>query len=81
MSKRYKLSPRERAIYRVTAWCALGNAALSAVKFAAGIMGNSAAMVADAVHSLADFATDLALVFCVRLASRPPDETRTWSRS
>ena len=74
MSSRIKLSPRERAIYRVTAWCALGNAALSAVKFVAGIMGNSVAMVADAVHSLADFATDLALVFFVRLASRPPDE-------
>jgi len=67
-------STRERAIFRVTAWCALGNAALSAVKLVVGIFGNSAAMVADAVHSLSDFVTDLALVFFMRVASRPPDE-------
>ena len=65
---------RERAIFRVTLWCAFWNAALSALKLFAGIFGNSAALVADAVHSVSDFASDLALVFFVRLASRPPDE-------
>ena len=64
---------RERAIFRVTAWCAVGNAALAAVKLVAGVFGNSAALVADAAHSLSDFASGIALVFFVRLASRPPD--------
>ena len=36
-----------------------GNAALLTFKFIAGVMGNSSAMIADAVHSLSDFVTDL----------------------
>ena len=41
----------------------IGNVFLSAFKFIAGIMGNSSAMVSDAVHSLSDvFATFIAFL-------------------
>ncbi len=52
----------------------VGNVALSAFKLIAGILGNSAAMISDAVHSLSDvFATAIAFVG-VRLADRAADD-------
>lgn len=42
---------REQSIYRVTIAGSIINAVLLALKFAAGILGGSAAMIADAVHS------------------------------
>ncbi|MGI5867960.1 MAG: cation diffusion facilitator family transporter [Kiritimatiellia bacterium] len=65
---------RERAICRVTYFGAWINAALMAAKFLAGVFGHSAALVADAVHSLSDFATDLAVVVFIKVASKPSDE-------
>lgn len=64
---------RERGIYRVTVTGSIVNALLLALKFAAGIAGNSAAMIADAVHSLSDFVTDLIVIFFVRISSKPED--------
>ena len=42
---------RKRVIYRVTFVGFVVNLVLTAMKFAAGIVGRSGAMVADAVHS------------------------------
>ncbi len=61
-------------IRRVT-WIGLAiNLVLSAFKFAAGVWGRSQVMVADAVHSLSDSATDIALLVGVHFWSKPPDE-------
>lgn len=65
---------REREIYRVTVGGGVVNALLLLLKFAAGIWGHSAAMIADAVHSLTDFLTDVVVVIFVRLSSKPRDE-------
>lgn len=66
--------PRERAIYRVT-WIGFAvNLALSVGKLAAGIRGHSSAMVADAIHSASDFATDLVVLLFVRVSAKPRDE-------
>lgn len=46
---------------------------LLVTKFVAGIWGNSAAMVADAVHSLSDFVTDIVVLAFVKLSSKPAD--------
>ena len=59
---------------RITLAGALVNALLAAFKLVAGIAGRSAALVADAAHSLSDLATDAAVVLFVRVSSRPPDE-------
>lgn len=45
---------REQIITRVTIWGALVNLVLTVLKFIAGVLGNSAAMMADAVHSLSE---------------------------
>jgi cation diffusion facilitator family transporter len=65
---------RERRLVRVTLGGAVVNALLAAGKLAAGVLGRSSALVADAAHSLSDLATDAAVVAFVRVSSRPPDE-------
>lgn len=56
------------------AWVSLAaDLSLSALKFAAGILGDSQAVVADAVHSLSDTITDVAVLVGVRFWTRPPD--------
>ena len=46
---------------------------LLSFKFVAGIVAGSAAMVADAVHSLSDFLTDLIVLVFVRIGAKPQD--------
>ncbi len=54
------------------------NLILTVLKFFAGIFGNSAAMIADAVHSLSDFITDLIVIFSFRIVNEPADETHDY---
>lgn len=65
---------RERKIYQVTIYGSLVNIALVILKFIAGFLGQSAAMIADAVHSLSDLITDLIVIVFVRLSSKPQDK-------
>ena len=69
---------REKEIYKVTLVGSAGNLALLVFKFVAGVLGHSAAMVADAVHSLSDFFTDLVLLLFVRVSARPQDESHDY---
>lgn len=64
---------RKKEIFRVTVWGGIINVVLLVVKFAAGIFGHSAAMIADAVHSLTDFATDVVVLIFVHLGNKPAD--------
>ena len=64
---------RRQGIYRVTLWGSTVNLLLVVCKFAAGVLGGSAAMVADAVHSLSDFVTDVVVLLFVRLSGKPCD--------
>jgi cation diffusion facilitator family transporter len=65
---------RERDIYKVTMVGSAGNVALLAFKFAAGVLGHSSAMIADAIHSLSDFITDVVLLAFVHMSAKPQDE-------
>lgn len=65
---------RDRKIYRVTILGSIVNVLLTAFKFIAGILGGSAAMVADAVHSLSDLVTDIIVLVFVRISSKPADK-------
>lgn len=65
---------REKRIYRVTLMGSVVNVILLVFKFIAGILGGSAAMIADAVHSLSDFLTDIVVIAFVRISSKPEDE-------
>ena len=50
------------------------NIVLVIFKFLAGILGHSAAMIADAVHSLSDFVTDIVVLLFIRISGKPADE-------
>ena len=52
----------------------IGNLVLLSFKFVAGIVAGSSAMIADAVHSLSDFLTDLIVLVFVRIGAKPQDE-------
>lgn len=65
---------RKREIYRVTFVGFVANLLLTAAKFAAGILGRSGAMVADAVHSLSDMATDIVVIVFAGISAKPRDD-------
>lgn len=65
---------RASSARRVT-WVGLGiNLMLTIFKLFAGIVGHSGAMVADAMHSLSDFGTDIVVLVSFRLGSKPADD-------
>ena len=64
---------REQELTKVTIVGSIGNLVLLSFKFVAGIVAGSAAMVADAVHSLSDFLTDLIVLVFVRIGAKPQD--------
>lgn len=68
------ISKREKEIFKVTWIGSIVNFLLLVFKFVAGIVGHSAAMVADAVHSLSDFVTDIIVIVFVRISGKPEDE-------
>ena len=71
-------SHRERGIYRVTLVGGAVNVVLLLFKFVAGIVGHSSAMVADAVHSLSDFVTDVIVLVFVRISGKPKDKSHDY---
>lgn len=54
------------------------NIALFLFKLVAGIVGRSGAMIADAVHSASDFATDIVVLAFVRISAKPRDDDHKW---
>lgn len=69
---------REKEIYKVTLVGSAGNVALLTFKFIAGTLGHSSAMIADAVHSLSDFLTDVVVLAFVRISAKPQDESHDY---
>lgn len=69
---------REKEIYKVTLVGSAGNLALLTFKFVAGVLGHSSAMIADAVHSLSDFFTDLIVLMFVKVSAKPQDESHDY---
>ena len=69
---------RNKEIYKVTLVGGAVNVVLLVFKFVAGILGHSAAMVADAVHSLSDFVTDVIVLAFVRISSKPKDKSHDY---
>ena len=66
---------REKEIYKVTLVGGVANLLLVGFKFIAGTVGHSGAMLADAVHSLSDFLTDVVVLIFVGISARPQDES------
>ena len=67
------MEKRELDIFKVTLVGSTANLLLTAFKFVAGIVGHSAAMTADAIHSLSDLLTDAVVLLFVRISGKPED--------
>ena len=72
---------RQREIYKVTLVGGAVNVVLLVFKFVAGILGHSAAMVADAVHSLSDFVTDVVVIAFVHISGKPKDKSHDYGHA
>lgn len=66
---------REKEIYKVTLVGGVANLLLVGFKFIAGTVGHSGAMLADAVHSLSDFLTDVVVLIFVGISAKPQDRS------
>ena len=65
-------------IRRIT-WIGLvANLALAGLKFVVGVLGSSQAVVADAVHSLSDMISDVAILVGVGIWSSPADDNHPY---
>lgn len=69
---------RKKEIMRVTLLGSFANFVLLVFKFVAGMWGHSSAMIADAVHSLSDFVTDIIVLLFVNISSKPKDESHDY---
>ena len=69
---------REKEIYKVTLVGGAVNVILLIFKFVAGIVGRSSAMIADALHSLSDFVTDVIVLVFVKISNKPQDKSHDY---
>ena len=69
---------RTKEIFKVTIIGSVVNVLLLVLKFVAGVLGHSSAMVADAVHSLSDFLTDIVVLVFVKISGKPKDKSHEY---
>ncbi|MBR6247198.1 MAG: cation transporter [Bacteroidales bacterium] len=69
---------RQKQIYRITLVGSVGNVVLVCIKFLAGVLGHSSAIMADAVHSLSDFLTDIVVLVFVGISGKPQDKSHDY---
>ena len=64
----------EKQATRVSMVSIIGNLVLSVIKFLAGILANSQAMLSDAVHSSSDVLSSIVVIVGVRLSAKESDK-------
>lgn len=72
---------RNKDIYKVTLVGGAVNVILLLFKFVSGIVAHSSAMVADAVHSLSDFVTDIIVLVFVHISGKPEDKDHEYGHA
>lgn len=65
---------REKIIIKVSNITILGNILLFILKLCAGVLGNSKAMLSDAIHSLSDVISTIIVIVGVKIASKKSDK-------
>lgn len=76
MALKVRVIERKEAQGKKITWVGIAtNILLIAMKFTAGGLGHSQALIADAIHSISDFFTDFVVLLGLRFGRKPPDET------
>jgi len=73
-----KMKERTKAAKRITFIGFIVNLILSIGKLTAGVIGNSAAMIADAVHSMSDFTTDIVVIAFISISGKESDQNHRY---
>lgn len=68
----------EQTAIRTTYFSIIGNTSLALIKGLAGFFGNSYALIADAIESIADIFSSLLVLFGLKYAKRPADENHPY---
>ena len=69
---------REKEIRNITLWGSVVNIALTVGKIIAGIIGRSAAMIADGIHSLSDLLSDIVVLIFTHISSKGNDRDHSF---
>ncbi|MCD4678606.1 MAG: cation diffusion facilitator family transporter [Desulfobacula sp.] len=69
---------KKTQIQNITLIGLVANIVLSIIKFFIGFIGNSQAVVADALHSFSDTSSDLVILFGVKYWTAPPDDSHPY---
>lgn len=73
-----KMQTRDKRISRVT-WLGMAiNAVLTMFKIVAGVIGKSSAMVADGIHSLSDFVSDIIILAFLKISGKDRDKNHDY---
>lgn len=69
---------REKEIRKITLWGSLVNLVLTVFKIIAGVLGRSAAMIADGIHSLSDLLSDVVVLVFTHMSSKGKDRDHSF---
>ena len=72
------MESREKSIVKVTLLGTIVNLFLTVIKLVSGVVGQSAAMVADGIHSLSDLISDGIVLCFVRISSKKNDRSHRY---
>jgi cation diffusion facilitator family transporter len=75
--KKYFMSNEQKAIH-ATYFSILSNTSLAILKGVAGYLGNSYALIADALESTTDIFASLLVLFGIKYANKPPDKNHPY---
>lgn len=67
-------SERTKKILEVTLLGSASNILLVILKLVVGVLGHSSALIAEAINSISDFATDLIALIFIRISGKPQDD-------
>ncbi|WP_026956752.1 cation diffusion facilitator family transporter [Algoriphagus vanfongensis] len=70
--------PAAKIAIRTVIFSMLGNVALALIKFISGFLGNSFALIADAIESVVDVFASILVLIGIRYAARPADDNHPY---
>ena len=77
-SKQHNSTDFQQTATKVSVVTIIGNVVLSVIKFIAGIVANSGAMVSDAIHSASDVFSTIIVMIGVYFSARESDDTHPY---
>lgn len=72
---------RQKAMRNTSIVGAITNTALTLLKIIFGFIGNSTALIADGLHSLADLSTDLMVLLAAKYSTQPADKEHPYGHA